>query len=123
MKAMRVIARPLLAAIFILSGFEVARAPGDRAQAAAALGVPQPELAVRANAVVMLLAGAVLALGIVPRGAAAVLAGSLIPTTLAGHPFWQEQDPQKRKGQLTHFLKNLSMLGGLLFVAASENPR
>lgn len=123
MKSIQIMARLLAAAIFILSGVEVAREPGNRAQAAAAIKVPQPELAVRANGVIMLLAGAALALGIFPRGAAAVLAGSLIPTTLAGHPFWNEQDPQKRKGQLAHFLKNLSMLGGLLFIAASEDSR
>jgi hypothetical protein len=32
-----------------------------------------------------------------------------------------EQDPQKRKGQLAHFLKNLSMMGGLLFIVAGED--
>ena len=122
-QAIQVISRPLTAAIFILSGVDVAREPGNRPQAAASIGVPQPELAVRANAIVMILAGAALALGIFPRWAAAVLAGALVPTTLAGHPFWNEQDPQKRKGQLTHFLKNLSMTGGLLFIAAGEDRR
>jgi uncharacterized membrane protein YphA (DoxX/SURF4 family) len=96
MKSMQVIARLLTGAIFILSGVEVSREPGERAQAAASIGVPQPELAVRANAVVMLLAGVALALGIFPRWAAALLAGTLVPTTLAGHPFWKEQDPQRR---------------------------
>ena len=123
MKSIQIMARLLAAAIFLVSGFEVAREPGSRPQAAAALGVPQPELAVRANAVVMMFAGAALALGIFPRWAAAVLAGSLVPTTLAGHPFWKEQDAQQRKGQLGHFLKNLSMLGGLLCIAASEDSR
>lgn len=122
-QAIQVISRPLAAAIFILGGVEVAREPGSRPQAAASIGLPQPEMAVRANAIVMILAGAALALGIFPRWAAAVLAGALVPTTLAGHPFWMEQDPQKRKGQLTHFLKNLSMMGGLLFIAAGEDRR
>ncbi len=122
MKSPQVIARPLAASIFILSGGDVIRDPSDRARAAASMGVPQPELAVRANAVVMMLAGAALALGIFPRRAAALLAGTLVPTTLAGHPFWKEQDPQKRKGQLAHFLKNLSILGGLLFIAGGEGP-
>jgi len=123
MKSVHVIARLLAAGIFILSGWDVTREPGNRPEEAAAMGVPQAELAVRANAVVMMLAGAALALGIFPRWAAAILAGSLGPTTLAGHPFWKEQDPQKRKGQLAHFLKNLSMLGGLLFIATSDDHR
>ncbi len=121
MGTLRAIARLLLAAIFVLSGFEVLREPGNRPQAAAALGMPHPELAVRANALAMTLAGAALALGIVPRWSAAMLAGLLIPTTVAGHPFWKEEDAQKRNGQAAHFLKNLSMMGGLLSIAADEN--
>lgn len=123
MKSLHVIARLLSASIFILSGWDVSREPGSRAQAAASMGVPQPELAVRANAAVMMLAGAALALGIFPRWAAAVLAGSLVPTTLAGHPFWKEQDTQKRREQLTHWLKNMSMLGGLIWISTTEERR
>lgn len=121
MKSLHVIARLLAAAIFILSGWDVTREPRSRAEAAASMGVPQPELAVRANAAVMMLAGVALAVGIFPRWAAAILAGTLAPTTLAGHPFWKEQDPQKRREQLTHFLKNLSMLGGLIWIATNED--
>lgn len=121
MGTLRAIGRLLLAAIFVPIGFEALREPGARAQAAAAIGLPQPELAVRANALAMTLAGAALALGIFPRWAAAALIGLLIPTTLAGHPFWMEEDSAKRKGQLAHFLKNLSMIGGLLSIAASED--
>jgi len=121
MKLLYAIARPLVAAIFILGGGEVLREPGRRTQVAASMGVPQPELAVRANALVMVVAGAALALGIFPRWAAAALAGSLVPTTVAGHPFWKEQDHEKRMGQLTHFMKNLSMLGGLVFIASGED--
>jgi uncharacterized membrane protein YphA (DoxX/SURF4 family) len=107
----------LTAAIFVIQGWDSAREPGSRPQAAAALGVPEPELAVRANGVAMLTAGVALGLGIFPRWAAALLALVLVPTTAAGHPFWKEEDPQKRRGQRVHFLKNLSMIGGLLLIA------
>ena len=49
-----------------------------------------------------------------PRLSAAVLAASLVPTTFAGHPFWEEQDPAPKAAQRMHFFKNVSMLGGLL---------
>src|SRR6478672_1156998 len=120
MKPMQTITRFMVAAIFILGGFQVSKEPSGQAQAAASMGVPQPELAVRANALVMIMAGVALALGIFPRMSAAALAGSLVPTTVAGHSFWKEQDPRKRKDQIAHFLKNLSMLGGLLTIAAGE---
>lgn len=116
----RVLARPLLAAIFVSGGLDTARRPGGRTQAAAALGVPKPELVVRANGATMVLAGVAFGLGLFPEWAAAILAASLAPTTLAGHPFWKETDPQKRAGQRIHFLKNVAMIGGLLLAAAEE---
>jgi uncharacterized membrane protein YphA (DoxX/SURF4 family) len=53
-----------------------------------------------------------------PRVAALVLAGSLVPTTLAGHRFWEEDDPKTRAAQQLQFLKNTSMLGGLLMTVS-----
>lgn len=51
------------------------------------------------------------------------LAGSLVPTTLAGHRFWEETDKQERAAQQIHFLKNLSMLGGLMLAALDTEGR
>ena len=85
--------------------------------------VPLPdddELLVRANAGVMVAAGGLLMLGKAPRLAALVLAGSLIPTTLAGHSYWEVEDPATRKIQRIQFHKNLAMIGGLLFAALDQ---
>jgi uncharacterized membrane protein YphA (DoxX/SURF4 family) len=114
---LRLVARLLLALPFIVLGWDAAQEPGGRVQQAAAIGIPQPELAVRVNGYTMVAAGTALALGLFPRLSATALAASLAPTTRAGHPFWQETDPQRRKQQQIHFLKNLSMMGGLLLVA------
>ena len=48
--------------------------------------------------------------------AAGVLALTLIPATLGGHRFWEEQEPGKRAQQQFHFLKNVAIPGGLLLV-------
>ena len=77
----------------------------------------QAEQAVRVNGAVQVLAGSLLAMGKLPRLSALALAASLIPTTLAGHRFWESQDKQEKAQQRIHFLKNLSMLGGLLIAA------
>jgi putative oxidoreductase len=68
-------------------------------------------------------AGLTLALGKLPRLSAVVLAGSLVPTTLAGHRFWEEDDPAKRSAQTIQFLKNVSMFGGLLLAVADPEGR
>lgn len=122
----RLIARPLLAAVFVSSGIDVLRNPEPRVKAAEPVatriagmtGLPDDtELLVKVNAGVQLTAGVMLGLGKFPRLAAAALAGTLVPTTLAGHRFWEELDETRRKQQLTHFVKNLGLLGGLLLAA------
>ena len=68
----------------------------------------------------MVVAGSALALGVRARLAATILAASLVPTTVAGHPYWKEDDPRVRAMQRTQFLKNLGLLGGLLAVLADS---
>ena len=125
----RRIARPLLGAIFVSSGVDVLRNPGPRAQRAEPVTsqlaevLPLPddtEQLVRINAVAQLVAGTMLAAGKLPRLSAAVLAGSLVPTTVAGHRFWEEEDPRTRGQQRIHFLKNLALTGGWLYVFADS---
>ncbi len=122
----RRIARPLMAGVFISSGIDVLRNPGPRAQRVApvaerfgdTLPLPDdPEALVRLNALVHVTAGTLLALGKLPRLSAAALAASLVPTTAVGHRFWEEDSPESRAMQQTHFLKNLAILGGLVIAA------
>src|SRR5258708_7187620 len=123
MSVMRAIARPLLAAIFVSSGFEVAKRPESRVEAAGRVVTPLTDTlglqisvrdAVRANGVAQVVGGVLFASGIAPRLSATVLTATVIPTTLAGHRFWEEEDPQTRRGQRIHFLKNAGLLGGLI---------
>lgn len=126
---LRPAARILTGSTYALLGFDALQAPGARVDqagpvlAAVRTMVPLPdddELVVRGNAAVQVLAGTLLALGWVPRLSALALAGSLIPTTLAGHAYWTIDDPATRKVQRIQFHKNLAMIGGLLFAALDE---
>jgi putative oxidoreductase len=121
---LRTAGRVALAAMFITGGADAMFDPGPRTAKAEEVGVPlDPELAVRANGAAMLAGGAALALGIWPRLAAGVLAGTIVPTTLAGHPYWQIDDPAARRQQRVHFFKNLGLLGGALLVCAERPAR
>jgi uncharacterized membrane protein YphA (DoxX/SURF4 family) len=82
-----------------------------------------PEKLVKINAGVQLAAGLCLATGRFPRLAAAVLATTLVPTTLAGHDFWNESDPAARRQQQVQLAKNLSLLGGLIIAAGDTDGR
>ena len=124
----RRIARPLLASTFIFGGIDALRNPASKAPAADKLdilsmpgmdklNIATTEQAVKVNAAVQIAAGSLLALGRFPRVSSLALAGSIVPTTLAGHRFWEETEPSSKKGQQLHFLKNASMLGGLLIAS------
>lgn len=112
-----------LGVMFIKLGGDALREPGGRPDAVAKIGIPNPELAVRANGATMLLAGLGLALDRWPRLAALVLAGLLVPTTYAGHAFWNSPPGVARTGNLIHFLKNLGLIGGLLIAATTKPER
>jgi uncharacterized membrane protein YphA (DoxX/SURF4 family) len=89
-------------------------------------GIPvptDPATLIRINGGVQILAGLALATGRAPRLSAAVLAASLVPTTYAGHPFWEEKDKAARAGQRIQFFKNLSMMGGLLLAAVDTEGK
>ena len=87
----RAVGRVALAAMFISGGADAFLDPGPRTTKAAELGVPlDPELAVRVNGAAMASAGVALALGVLPRLAAAVLAGTLVQPPL------QERRPVRR---------------------------
>ena len=129
-RPLRMIARLLTGSTYVLLGVDAARAPGARVdQAAATLAalrkvVPvqvDDELIVRGNGAVQVVGGALLASGTLPRLAALALAGSMIPTTVAGHAFWKVDDPAVRKLQRIQFHKNMAMIGGLLFAVIDRD--
>lgn len=133
----RLIARPLLSSIFVAGGINALRNTDAHAEKAkpitdkvvplarkAAPGAPIPTDArtlVRINAGAQILAAAALATGRAPRISAAVLAASLVPTTAAAHAFWAETDPQVKAQQRLQFIKNTSILGGLLLAGVDTD--
>jgi uncharacterized membrane protein YphA (DoxX/SURF4 family) len=124
----RRIARPLLASIFIVGGLDALRDPGSKTKKARAVTEPlnehippasnvDTETMVRINAGIQVGAGVLLAVGRFRRLACLALMGSIVPTTYAGHRFWEETDDATRAQQRTHFVKNLGLLGGLILAA------
>ena len=71
---------------------------------------------------VELIGGLALAFGIFPRVAALALIAFLVAATLVGHAFWlAAAGTPVFVGQLINFLKNLAMMGGLLFVGSTQS--
>lgn len=137
MTVSRLIARPMLASIFVVGAATALKnTTGTAAKAdpvtsrlvplAKKAGIPlpeDPETLVKLNAGVQIAAGLALATGRAPRLSAAVLAASLVPTTAAGHRFWESDDDATRTQQRLHFFKNVSLVGGLIIAAGDTEGR
>jgi len=130
----RRLARPMIAAIFVSGGITALRNPKQHAEMASpvpektARALPfnlpsDPQQLIKIDAAVKVGAGTLFAFNRLPRLAAVLLAGSLVPTTVAGHPFWAEHDPAARQQQQVHFFKNLGLLGGLMLAAVDTEGK
>lgn len=104
--------RLLMSVIFLLSGYTKAT---HLSGMAAQLHMPSWELGLAAAA--ELAGGISLLLGLWSRIGAVGLFVFLIPTTLMFHNFWASAAAHQQE-QMTNFLKNLAIMGGLLMVAA-----
>ncbi|NEE02571.1 DoxX family protein [Phytoactinopolyspora halotolerans] len=137
MSLVRMIARPMLASVFVVQGWKNFRDPEQQMPAAKSFtdkvgpaleknapNLPtDPKQLVRINAATQLGAGLALATGRFPRLAAAVLAVSLVPTTVAGHPFWESDDPEERSHHRAQALKNAGLAGGLLLASVDTEGK
>lgn len=127
----------MLASMFIAGGYQALRnhealtEPARRVTdkivpLAQDAGLPlsdDPATLVRLNGLAQVVGGAALATGRMPRLASTLLAATLVPTTLAGHRFWEEEDDGAKANQQVHFFKNVSMLGGLLLAGVDTEGK
>ena len=109
--------RILLAAIFLMSGFGKITGFEGTVGYIASKGLPLPQVAAAVSAVVELAGGILLVLGWQARFAAAALLVFTIPATLIFHNFWCV-DAAQVQNQTIHFMKNLCIMGGMLYVMA-----
>jgi uncharacterized membrane protein YphA (DoxX/SURF4 family) len=134
MSVVRLLARPLLASPFVVGGVNAALHPDAKSDPASEArsrlvgklpaGLPSdPVQLARVNGAVQAVAGLMLATGRMPRVSALVLAATLVPTAYAGNPFWTERDPNVRNASRAKFLKDASVLGGLLVAAVDTGGR
>jgi|SRR4029453_5134866 putative oxidoreductase len=111
--------RVLLSLIFLLSGLGKIIDWDSNAQVMASQGLPLIPLLLVGAILTELAGGLSVLLGWKARWGALLLFLYLIPTTLIFHDFWAFTGTEMQT-QLVNFLKNLSIMGGLLLVAAYD---
>jgi putative oxidoreductase len=111
------VGRLLLALLFIVAGINKIAGYAGTVGYFTKLGMPMPEAMVWLSVLVELGGGALLIAGWQTRRVAWLLVAFTVVATFMGHRFWQA-DPAQYMNQLNHFLKNVAIIGGLLYVAA-----
>jgi len=120
----RAAGRALVSGIFVYSGYGMFTNAERYAKVAseAVPMLPEEPMLAKAQGATMLVAGSTLALGILPKLSARILALTMITNTYVGHPFWKAK-PEDRRPQLVHFLKNVGLVGGLLYISADRTSK
>ncbi len=110
-----VIARVLLALMFVLAGASKFGDLGGTAGYIASQGLPFPMLLAFGTAALELIGGLAIMLGLQARIAALALAVFTLLASVLFHNFWALPADQQMMQQLM-FMKNLSVAGGLLLL-------
>lgn len=85
-------------------------------------GVPAGSLAVVLSGGLLVVSGVAIALGVLPTLAAGALVVFFLVTTPLMHNFWAVPEEQQQN-EMTHFLKNVTLLGAsLVLLAISTTP-
>lgn len=110
------VGRAFLGALFLLSGLFKIAGFASVAGWMASAGLPAANVLLVLTIAIEVVGGLLLVIGWQSRIAALVLAAFLVPVTIVFHGFWNA-DAAHFNDQLTAFLKNLAILGGMLLVA------
>lgn len=115
--AIWLVGRVLMSAIFLMSGVMKILHWAPTQQSMASEGMAATPFFLLGAIVLEIGGGLGLLLGYKARWAGLALALFLIPTTLIFHDFWTYQG-QAMENQMQHFMKNLTIMGGLLTIGA-----
>src|SRR5690349_7796826 len=111
------VGRFLIGAIFLNAGLRKLLAFGATAGYFSKLGFPAPELFTVLAIAIEVGGSILLIIGWRTRWVAWLLALFVLIAAFAAHRFWQF-DAAQYGNQMNHFMKNLAIIGGLLFVAS-----
>ena len=112
------VGRILLALIFVIAGFGKISGFEGTVGYMASKGLPMPQVLLVLTILLELGGGLLLIIGWKVRWVTLAFFLWLIPTTLIFHKFWGIEAAQVQD-QMNHFLKNVSIMGGMLLLWAS----
>ena len=110
--------RVLISLIFLMSGLGKVFQFDGQVGYAASQGVPMASAAIAISAVIEIAAALMIIVGYKARLGAAALFLWMIPVSFMMHAFWGITDQTWNQIHMIMFMKNLAMMGGMLFIMA-----
>jgi putative oxidoreductase len=109
------IGRILIGILFLVAGIMKAMNIAGTTGYMTRLGFPAPELMAYLSTLIELASGVLLIIGWQTRRVAWLLVVYVLIATGMAHRFW-EYEPAQRVNQINHFLKNLALIGAMLYI-------
>ncbi|WP_124055271.1 DoxX family protein [Arcanobacterium ihumii] len=134
MSVLRTIARPMLAAPFILAGFDAAIQPESHRERArkiydlvAKFGIQAPtdkvtDMVTRGTGATMIACGLALSHSRLPRLSTGLLGALQVPLALANNPFWEHHGADQRKDFL-NLASAAGLIGGALIASTDREGK
>lgn len=111
------VGRVLLALLFFISGLDKLGNYSGTMSYMTSAGLPMPQVLLVLTILIEVGCGLLVLLGLKARWAALIIALFLIPVTIVFHNPWASPADQQQMQMITA-MKNLSIMGGLLLLAA-----
>lgn len=86
---------------------------------AASKGIPSPSLAVYVSGLLIFFGGIGIILNMYPLVSLVLIIAFLVPVSFMIHSYWKNSDPMAKMADMTHFFKNMALIGAALMLIAS----
>ena len=103
---------------FVMMGFNHFKNHQMLTEYATSKKVPMPSVAVYFSGLLILLGGIGIISGRYPVISLALIIAFLLPVSFMIHSYWKNSDPMEKMADMTHFFKNMALIGAALMLIA-----
>lgn len=113
------VGRIMFGGYFVMMGFNHFKNNKMLTGYAASKGVPSPGLAVYFSGLLIFFGGIGIISNMYPIISLVLIITFLVPVSFMIHSFWKNSDPMTKMADMTHFYKNMALIGATLMLIVS----
>ena len=110
------IGRIMFGGYFVMMGFNHFKNHQMLTGYSASKKVPMPSLAVYFSGLLIFLGGFGIIFGMYPVISLILIIAFLLPVSFLIHSYWKNSDPMAKMTDMTHFFKNMALIGAALMI-------